>query len=234
MARYGKHADRLEDQLVHAIWNDILRCDFDQALMVRNLAAGHAASLVTKAGGNEHEAAIQEMLLAVLEADAWTRRRSHKALETVAEYREYRTEHPDAPSYKTLNRTFGGWENVKRKARVLLTPEPNRHLMIREGVSQTGGRRRPWEDHECVATLAACIEANFGHRPSQEQLTVWLRNQGVHMPSVNSIRDKIGWYDGIDRAVELIKANPGRYPRSSRLYQLTNELVTDDRLRKSA
>jgi hypothetical protein len=231
MARHGTHGDRLQDPLVRQIWDALQTCDFGQALLVRNLAAHQAASRAAAEPTSTSNAQIQSMILSILEADLWMRSQHHKPLETVAQYLRYRTEvDPEAPSYKTLHRIFGGWDETKRAARAVLGEDTNRHLMIQEGVSQTGARRRPWEEHECVAALAACIEANFGHRPTQKQYAVWLRERNTHMPNENSIRSKVGWYEGLDRAVALIKSSPSRFPLSARLYQLADELGPDDGL----
>jgi hypothetical protein len=228
MARHGTDGDHLDDPLVRQIWGALQTCDSGQALLIQNLAAQHAASRARAEKPRTSNAEIQCMILSILEADLWMRRQHDKPLETIAEYSRYCKVDPEAPSYMTLHRVFGGWAEAMRAARAALGEDANRYLMrIQKRVSQTGARRRPWEEHECVAALAACIEANFGRRPTEKQYAVWLREQRTYMPNGKSIRRKVGWNEGLDRAVSLIKSSPSRFPLSARLYKLADELDSD-------
>ena len=199
--------------------------DIDQAAIIRNLAAHRVAAHEGFVGFSGRRIWTEtEQLLAVLEADLNMRLSSSasKPLDTVADYNEHKPE--GAPSYKVFRASFGGWEETKRAARLFALPSSNRHLMIKEGVSQTGAKRRPWEEHELIASLASCIEWNHGHRPTTDQYKDFTREAAQHLPNYNQFKRRFPWYAALDRAVALIRRKPDCYPKSSRLWQIVDGL----------
>lgn len=226
MARYGHHADRLQDPLVNEVWMLIRTCNRMQAALVRNLAAHHLAALDGFSDeGRPGCFRDDELIVAILDADLAKRQGTEKRepLQTVADYKLWKAE--GAPSATTICRAFGGWPEAMRAAHAYAVKGSNRHLMIREGVSQTGAKRVKVTARDCVLALAACIEESFGHRPSWEQYATFALNETSHRPSAKTISAKLGgWEAACDQAMEEIPRQPELYPHSQRLWSILEGL----------